>query len=295
MFDPRVEEAVKLLWADSWNQEGEKAKKMLEEAAKEGDGDAYYFLGRCYLGRSFVAPKFGFEENEELGMEYFNKSIEMGSAVGMFAARRLAGFKPRCGSYVQPPYQSVREVWDAVSELAEKGQVFCQLLVANAYYYGDCIEMMEVPAEQVNQALIQSYQRKAIALYEKTIEKGMSFGIGNLIDILSSGNYGIEKDPKRVQELIQIGARLQEPYFECENATQLEDTNLQEAENLYEKSNMHIDNPREQEINAELKEGKFGNKKGRLYTLAIDAMFTVVLCLVVWLLVWIILHIMTYR
>lgn len=239
MFDAKVEEAVRQLWVDPWNGDGEKAKKLLEEAAEEGNGDACFFLGRCYLGESFIMPKFGFEENEKLGMEYFNKSIELGSAIGIFGARRLAGFRPRCGNYIQPPFQSLKDVWDSVNALAEEGQVFCQYLLANAYYYGDCIEMMEIPEDQVDMALIQSFQKKAIAWYEKTIEKKLNLGIGNLIDILSSGDYGIEKDPQRVQELIKIGATLHHPYYECEYATQLEDTDIEEALKLYEKSILH--------------------------------------------------------
>lgn len=239
MFDTRVEEAIRQLWIDPWDGDGETAKSLLEEAAKEGDADAYFFLGRCYLGPAFVLPRFGFEENEELGKEYFNKSIELGSAIGMFGTRRLAGFQPRCGSYVQPPYHSLKEVWDAVYSLANEGEIFCQYMLANAYYYGDCIEMMGIPEEQVDIGMVQSFQRKAIELYEKTIEKRFAFSIGNLIDILSSGDYGMEKNPKRVQELIEIGARLQNPVYECEYANQLEDTNIEEAVRFYEKSILH--------------------------------------------------------
>lgn len=93
-FDERVDYAVNQLWVKRDKAEGEKAKQMLEQAAAEGNADAYYFLGRCYLGECFVDPVFGFEENEYKGNEYFRKSIELGSAVGMFASMRLAGFIP---------------------------------------------------------------------------------------------------------------------------------------------------------------------------------------------------------
>ncbi|CDE42217.1 putative uncharacterized protein [Clostridium sp. CAG:411] len=239
MFDSRVEEAIQQLWVDPWNGDGEHAKKLLEEAAEEGNGDAYYFLGRCYLGNEFILPKFGFKEDNERGIAYFNKSIELGSAVGIFGARRVAGFKPKCGSFIQPPFLSLKEVWDAVRALADEGEVFCQYMLANAYYYGDCIEMLEIPEEQVDGPMIQSFQREAIELFEKSIKKKLVLGIANLIDILSSGDYGIKEDPKRVQELIEIGAKLQHPYYECKYGTQLEDTNLDEAVRLYEKSIMH--------------------------------------------------------
>ena len=97
-FDERVEYAVEQLWVRRDRTQGEKAKQLLEQAAAEGNADAYYFLGRCYLGDCFIEPFFGFEENEYKGNDCFRKSIELGSAVGMFASMRLAGFIPPGGT-----------------------------------------------------------------------------------------------------------------------------------------------------------------------------------------------------
>lgn len=239
MFDLRVEEAIQQLWIDPWNGDGEKAKRLLEEAVNDGDKDACFFLGRCYLGEEFILPKFGFEENEKLGAKYFNMSIERGSAIGILGARRLAGFTPRSGSYIQPPFSSLKDVWDEVCHLAEEGEVFCQYMLANAYYYGDCIEMLGVPEDAVDISMLQSFQKNAMHLYEMTIEKKLTLGIGNLIDILSSGDYGIRKDPDHVQKLIEIGAKLCHPFFECEYAIQLQNTDIDKAVDLYHKSIAH--------------------------------------------------------
>lgn len=168
-LNQRAETAIRQLWLEPWNNDGKEAKAMLEEAAAEGNGDACFFLGRCYLGECFIKPKFGFEENEELGNEYFNKSIELGSAIGMFGTQRLAGFKPRCGSFIHEPYSSLKEIWDVVNELAESGQPFCQYMLGNAYYYGDCIEMLGYNDDEVDFSLIQSFQKKAMELFEKSI------------------------------------------------------------------------------------------------------------------------------
>lgn len=239
MFDLRVEEAIQQLWVDPWNNDGEKAKRLLEEAVNDGDKDACFFLGRCYLGKEFILPKFGFEENEQLGEKYFNMSIERGSAIGIFGARRLAGFTPRCGSYIQPPFNSLKDVWDEVCHLAEEGEVFCQYMLANSYYYGDCIELLGIPESAVDVSMIRDFQKNAIYLYEMTIEKKLTLGIGNLIDILSSGDYGIGKDPERVQKLIEIGAKLRHPFFECEYAIQLQDTDINKAVDFYQRSIEH--------------------------------------------------------
>ena len=233
-LDQRVETAIRQLWLEPWNNDGKEAKAMLEEAAAEGNGDACFFLGRCYLGECFIKPKFGFEENEELGNEYFNKSIELGSAIGMFGTQRLAGFKPRCGSFIHEPYSSLKEIWDVVNELAESGQPFCQYMLGNAYYYGDCIEMLGYKDDEVDFSLIQSFQKKAMELFEKSIEQGCTMAIGNLTDIITSGDYGMPVDEKYAKELVKRGAQLHDPYYECEYANTLKETNPEEAVKLYE-------------------------------------------------------------
>lgn len=241
-LDKRITSAVNSLWIDPWNNDGTKAKSMLEEAANEGNGDACFFLGRCYLGECFINPKFGFEEDEKKGMEYFNKSIELGSAIGMFGSQRLSGFKPRCGSFIHEPYSSLKEIWDEVNTLAQNGDVFCQYMIGNAYYYGDCIEMLGYNKNQVDIKMIQSFQRQAIELFEKSIEKGLTLAIPNLIDILSSGDYGIAKDQKRVEALIKRGAELNHPFYECKLAQSLKETDIQQALQLFESSITHGSN-----------------------------------------------------
>lgn len=65
-------------------------------------------------------------------------------------------------SYVHSPYTSLKEIWDEVNNLAENGQVFCQYMVGNAYYYGDCLEMLGYDDDQVDLPLIQSFQKKPL-------------------------------------------------------------------------------------------------------------------------------------
>ena len=97
----------------------------------------------------------------------------------MFGTQRLAGFKPACGSFIHAPYNSSKEVWDAVVELADNGQVFCQYMLGNAFYYGDCIEMLQIPEEKVTPDLIHNFQLAAATLFEPCIAQGLSLGIGN--------------------------------------------------------------------------------------------------------------------
>lgn len=55
-FDERVEKAIQIIWFDRQADRRDEALALLREAANIGDGDAFYFLGRCYLGKSYVDP-----------------------------------------------------------------------------------------------------------------------------------------------------------------------------------------------------------------------------------------------
>ena len=47
-YDDRVEFAVRYLWLEPHAGKAKEAVQKLEEAVKDGDGDACFFLGRCY-------------------------------------------------------------------------------------------------------------------------------------------------------------------------------------------------------------------------------------------------------
>lgn len=212
-LDKRVEYAIDNLWLHIHSGEGAKAKEKLEEAVKDGDADACYFLGRCYAGRGFISPEHGLPEDEDMAKKYFDLSMERGSAIGMFGCMRLAGYKPKNGSYVHEPYHSLKEVWDEVNEMAVAGNLFCQMMVANAYYYGDVAKFLDINAKTVPNIqefvrLEHEWAKKAIALYENCIARGLYMTIGNLIDLYTSGDAGIPKQPEKKPELTHFGAKM---------------------------------------------------------------------------------------
>ncbi|MGN0427602.1 MAG: tetratricopeptide repeat protein [Agathobacter sp.] len=257
VFDVKVEEAIKIIWTDMDLEKSRQAFETLKAAADAGDGDACYFTARCYAGRYFVNPAFMFEESDDIAEEYLNKSIESGSAVGMFGGRRFGGFKPRAGSFVQPPFHSDKEIWDAVANLAAQGQVFCKLLIANAYYYGDPIDFWGIDLNAMNadqyEAMRRDWCMKACQVYEECIQDGMMMGLGNYVDIVSSGDYGIPKDEVKKTQLFCYGAEKGLPDFEVRYGKICEKTDPQRALMYYERAINHHYN------------GGYYNK-GRMYT-----------------------------
>ncbi len=242
VFDERVEFAVQHLWVVPDVEKSREARRLLEEAAGEGNGDACFFLARCYFGECFVDPRFGFEDDDQKGERWLEKGLELGSAVTMFGAKRVGGFTPRRGTFVYPPYSSLREIWDEVEQKAGAGQVFCKYMIANAYYYGDVIEFMGMDPNAVTLKDVVEFQTRAISLYEGIIASGSVLGISNLINIITSGDYGMPKDERRAKELRHIGASRGVAAFERMEGRDLEEAgNIPEAARMYERAMEHND------------------------------------------------------
>lgn len=210
-FDERVEFAIKHIWIDTHSGKLQEALAKLREAANMGDGDAYYFLGRCYLGRSFADPVLGLPDDRKFAFECFDKSLEFESAVGMFATMHIEHYEPSQGTFIHPPYKSKKEIWDKVYGMAMDGETFCQFLVANAFYYCDVADFLDITpdslgGEDAYLRRVQEWAATAVELYEGCIEKGLGIAIPNLVDILSSGKYGVPVMKKRADNYKRIGA-----------------------------------------------------------------------------------------
>ena len=194
LFDERVERAIQIIWFDRNPDRREEALALLRAAANIGDGDAFYFLGRCYLGKSYVDPAVEMPEDTAFAFECFNQSLIFESAVGMFGTMHQEGYAPPDGTVIRPPYHSNKEVWDAVSQKAAQGQVFCKFMIANAYYYCTAADFLDITPENVGQKRYERLQYEwtamAVKLYEECVAAGLGIAIPNLVDVLRTGRHG---------------------------------------------------------------------------------------------------------
>lgn len=238
--DSKINKAVRILWVDKDFRKGATAYRLFEEARDEGNPDAYYFLARCHAGKSYVKPGFGFENDDKKVAELLDLAIEHGSVLAMFSAKRFGGYTPKGGSYVHAPYTSKEEVWDAVCARAEQGDFFSKYLVANAYYYGDVVEILGIDFDAVGPAVaaitIRDYILKAAEMYEELMAENITLGIGNYVNIFESGNYGVLKNPKKVMDAQQIGADNGEPFDMVEVGKRLQDKEPQKAAEYFERA-----------------------------------------------------------
>ncbi len=239
-LDSRIQEAVRILWCSRDFSKGARAKELLEQAAEEGNADAYFFLARCYAGTCFVDVGFGLPESDEKVEEYLNYSLEHGSVIAMFGARRFGGFQPKSGTFVHEPCHSDQEVWQEVCELADAGDLFAKYLVANAYYYGDVVKFLGIDFSHSDQQQItrqfRQWAEMAIPIYDYLLANNMIMGLGNYIDIITSGDYGIPKNEEKARQLRYLGAEKGSPFYMVKVARELENTQLEKAIEYYQKA-----------------------------------------------------------
>ena len=81
LFDERVETAIQILWFDIHSGRAKEALAMLREAANMGDGDAFYFLGCCYMGKNYIDPAVGIDEDKTFAYECFHMSVSLESSI----------------------------------------------------------------------------------------------------------------------------------------------------------------------------------------------------------------------
>ncbi len=235
-FEERVIKAVELLWVTQDKDLAEEAKELLKAAAREGNADANYFLARCYAGPSYINKAYGFQEDIKMAEQYLEKSLELGSTIGMIGARRFEQFRPYKGTLIYPPYNSNREIWDAIIELSRQEvnavTLFCKYLVGNAYYYGDIVEMVGFPEDEIDEETKKAFMLEAARNYEECLRQGGTFAAGNLIQIYESGEV-LPKDSLKVIKYKEMAADLNVGKYQVDVGDYYLDSDVDKAEDYY--------------------------------------------------------------
>lgn len=95
-YSEKVAEAIALIWKSYDKTAMRRGYDLLTEAAREGDADAYCFLGRCHLGEEYVGSGGRFVRDERLASRYIAESIVRGSATGVLCALRTGDLTRNC-------------------------------------------------------------------------------------------------------------------------------------------------------------------------------------------------------
>ncbi len=211
-FSDKVETAVHKIYKSYSRDEIQSGFDLLLEAGKENDGDAYYFLAKYYTQDDTIREYIPFEENDDLAGEYIKKSILCGSALGVLEAVHRCELPPLVRKKM--PFKNLREAFDIVLTKAESGCDFCQVAIADTYYYDDIIQINGTKEMLDKYSTRQSYQNWAFPIadewYIKSFQNGLSWGFLNYTDIQNN----FTKNKKRINEAIKILADADNPEFQ---------------------------------------------------------------------------------
>ena len=107
--------------------------RLLQEACREGDADAYCLLARCLYGQEYTWLGHDFPVDEGAADELVYQSVMMGSALGTLIAMRCGVINKELAEAM--PLASLKAAYDIILEKAEAGDAFCQMVIGNVYYW----------------------------------------------------------------------------------------------------------------------------------------------------------------
>jgi len=182
-FSDVVDKAIEDLYYCCNNDKAKAAADALLSAAKDGDGDACYFLSRCFSGPCYSWEYHPFEENEAAAYAMLHQAISLGSAAAVLGALRMDLLTPEFKEIM--PFDSIKEAWDVIYEKAENGCAFCQYMIGNTYYYLDIIEIEDhKESDFANKGAWNAWKQQQIKQCLPWFEKSFSGGM-----ILAGRNY----------------------------------------------------------------------------------------------------------
>lgn len=223
-FSDAVEEALRYIYYDVRLGKGAEGLELLKKASAEGDGDASCILARCMMGPQYVwsGHQFPYDENF---MEYLNKSVEQGSALGVMVAVRCCKFSDEMAQKM--PFADLKEAFAKLVEMAETGDAFCQYTVGNYYYWGDFIDVERDKIQSFTTAaelvyFVAESTKECEAWYLRAIENGYHLAIENLHSYYTKGRDGyVDPQPEKAKGLFQKGAELGHPSIQWSYADEL--------------------------------------------------------------------------
>ena len=214
-FSDVVEQAIADIYYCYDNTRAKAAEAALALAVEQGDGDACYFLSRCFSGKNYHWEYHPFEENDQTAYELLCKGVRLGSAASVLGALRRNMLTPALRE--EMPFSSLEDAWREIYRKAAHGCPFCQNMVANAYYYLDIIEIeergeSEFPDRSAWEDWKAEQVQKSAQWYAEAFEGGMGIAGRGLRAYYQEGwRIRIPPDQRNFLLTLQQGAELGYP------------------------------------------------------------------------------------
>lgn len=150
-YSDKVSEAIRLVWMQYEKEEIARGASLLQQAADDGDADAYAFLALSLWGEHFLWDSTGLPMDKKLAAEHMKTSVLRGSALGVLVALCCDGMT--LSARQKMPFTSLGEAYEKVLEKAEAGDPFSQFIIGHAYRSGgmraiDPIDLEKYPTHR---------------------------------------------------------------------------------------------------------------------------------------------------
>ena len=225
-FSDVVEQAIADIYYCYDNDKAKQAAEAVFQAAKnDGDPDAYYILSRCFSGTCYSWDFHPFSENKAAAYAMLNEAVTRGSAIGVLGALRMDMLTPALQEAM--PFESIHAAWESVKEKADGGNLFCQYMLGNTYYFLDLLEIDNVSEKDFPDSKAWTgWQReqveKCLPYFENAFRGGMGLAGRNLVNYYCFGRGSlIPPEKKTGVEWKRIGADLGYPEWQYKYAVDL--------------------------------------------------------------------------
>lgn len=186
------------------------AIQPLADAANAGDGDAAYILSRCLSGPQYSWVYHPFPEDDEGVERLIQRSIRLGSAIGVLGAMRVGMLTPEMEEVM--PFENLQQAWDVVYQKAQDGSPFCQNMIGNTYFWLDVPRIQgkgqkDFKSDAAFGQFLRDTELQCIPWFEKAFQGGMGFAGRNLYNLYEDGDDGtFPPQPEKAKEIVRQGA-----------------------------------------------------------------------------------------
>ena len=176
-FSDKVETAIRYIYYDLGAQRGQEVFRLLQEACREGDADAYCLLARCLYGQEYTWLGHDFPVDEDAADELIYQSVMMGSALGTLIAMRCGVMNKELQEAM--PLASLKTAYDIILEKAKAGDAFCQMVIGNVYYWYDFLMIEDINPEDFDsdeafESFIHENMLKCEYWYKSALDGGVA-------------------------------------------------------------------------------------------------------------------------
>lgn len=224
-FSDAVERALRYIYYEPAGGQGTEGLQLLEQASAAGDGDASCVLARCLFGSEYVWEGHGFPEDERRGDALIRRSVQQGSALGVLIALRCGEMDAALEQSM--PFENLEEAFRIVLDKAERGEPFCQYVIANVYFWWDFIRIQrkgreDFPDDQTFREYLAQNVSRCEEWYWRAFRNGTYLGGANLYMFYKNGEEGlIPPQPERAKEINRFGAERGYPMYEYQYGREL--------------------------------------------------------------------------